>query len=104
MVMAPLSSLPEPRFRAVMERELRDLSASLERHFSYEEEGEYPASGGTPETVDGLLTQHKDILARIDRLVTNVPSRPLDKLAGDVTELLDTIEQHENIEAKLFER
>jgi len=105
---SPARVLPESRYRRLLERELRTLSATLEEHFKAEEEGylvavpeRAPALG---EDASRLRAQHAEIRSRLLTLASDCREVAIDTLRDRSAAVLDLIGEHERGEVELVEK
>jgi len=101
--------LPEARLRRLLQREVRQLHASLKAHFLAEEEGRYMGAvldrvPSLDETVGRLHAQHAEIDERLGKLLDDCTDGSLVALRDRASAILDLIGEHERDEIELVER
>lgn len=95
-------ALPEPRMRAVVIRDLLDLSAVLEQHFAQEEGVASTAlarGGGAGYPLTSLCTDHRRILGQLRHLVAVANELPVDVIKLRINDVLETLGEHERAES-----
>lgn len=100
---SPEGALPEARMRRVVTRELLDLCAVLEQHFAAEEvtfeEIAQAAGKRLASPITELRTDHQRILGQLHHLSETAMSVPIDVLKLRISDLLDSLGEHERAES-----
>jgi len=106
---APGSTLPQARWRKVLDHELGSLLDSIESHFQTEERGGYLRNlvGAHPELgtrAEELLSQHGAILRGLEEAYASVQQyAAIDALRPQLRTLLATVAAHESNETELIQ-
>jgi hypothetical protein len=104
---SPDDALPEPRMRAVVNREVLDLCAVLEQHFALEETGVHETvaeRGGVSLGAFALLCgDHRRLIGQLRHLAETSGTLPIDVLKLRIADLLDALGEHERAEARLVD-
>ncbi len=93
-------------------RLLDDFRKALGEHFLREERDDFFGQGipwdpQTRERIDRLIVQHREFLARLDRLVQELAALPTERLesfAGELENLFVNLRWHDTVETSLLKR